>query len=282
MESPKLLKKEDSFFSLPDEMMVYLLCLVDVDTLLNCRLVNSEWRYLIDTYVFQEKASKENQFVNDGKGFYSFSSIGSNCVNKLDLPWYVFYVICKYDPFDRNLIKNHCGQNDYDHWSVPNKHKWWAIETTPQGAPMLPNNPDFAGYSSCFVSTYRLCTKKQKINFKDYGLTRHLMENIVPKIVVSEWFSGRFDCGCKYSFKVTVHDNNGKLLEQHNYDKILNQWEADQWTKVSHTFDNSSNVSSVVLFHSGVDTQFWAGFYGTKITGSVVKIMLPLKFKLVE
>jgi len=99
------------FDVLPDEMVVNTLSFVDADTLLDCRLVCKRWQELIDAYVFQEKASRENEFVNNGRGYHSFSQIDSNSVRKLELPWYVFHVICKYDPFNRNLVKNHCGQS---------------------------------------------------------------------------------------------------------------------------------------------------------------------------
>jgi hypothetical protein len=98
-----------SFELLPDEMVVYVLSFVDTDTLLNCRLVSKRWLDLIEAYVFQEKASRENEYVNNGNGYFSFSEIDTNTVRKLDLPWYIFYVICKHDPFNRNLVKNPCG-----------------------------------------------------------------------------------------------------------------------------------------------------------------------------
>lgn len=104
--------QEKPFESLPDEMVVCTLSFVDPDTLLNCRLVCQRWHQLIDAYVFQEKASRDNELANGGRGYHSFSLIDSNTVRKLDLPWYVFYAICKYDPFNRNLVKNHCGQSE--------------------------------------------------------------------------------------------------------------------------------------------------------------------------
>lgn len=100
------------FDSLPDEMVVLTLSYVDPDTLVDCRLVCRRWQLLVENYAFQEKASRENEWVNDGRGFYSFSAIDRNTVRKLDLPWYVFRAICKHDPFHRNLIKNHCGQSE--------------------------------------------------------------------------------------------------------------------------------------------------------------------------
>lgn len=112
------MSRENVFiFSLPDEMVTYLLSFVDADTLLNCRLVCTAWRVLIDSYAFQEKASRENEFVNNGRGYYSFSDIDSSTIRKLDLPWFVFYAICKHDPFNKNLVKNHCGQGG---WYVRN------------------------------------------------------------------------------------------------------------------------------------------------------------------
>ncbi|XP_060852462.1 F-box only protein 17-like [Rhopalosiphum padi] len=272
----------EPFDLLPDEMVVYTLSFIDADTLLDCRLVCKRWRELIDAYVFQEKASRENKYVNNGRGYYSFSKIDSNNIRKLELPWYVFHVICKYDPFNRNLVKNHCGQNEYTHWNITNDHNWWTIEQTPQGAPPLPDDPDFDGHTSCFVSTYRLCSKRQKIIFKNYGLNDIVMKTLQPEISVSEWYTGRFDCGCKYALRATVHDRNDKLIEQHNYNDVLPQWEANIWTKASHSFKNQSNASQLILYHSGVDTQYWAGHYGTKISGSVVKILLPIKFKCAE
>jgi len=95
---------------LPDEIVISTLILIDANTLFACRLVCKRWQQLIDTYVFQEKAARENKFVNNGRGYNSFSQISSNEVRNLDLPWYVFYIIGKYDPFNRNLVKNHCGQ----------------------------------------------------------------------------------------------------------------------------------------------------------------------------
>ncbi|XP_025412344.1 F-box only protein 27-like [Sipha flava] len=271
-----------SFELLPDEMVVYVLSFVDTDTLLNCRLVSKRWLDLIEAYVFQEKASRENEYVNNGNGYFSFSEIDTNTVRKLDLPWYIFYVICKHDPFNRNLVKNPCGHEGLKYWVSTSYHNMWIVEKSPEGASPLPNDPDFDGHTSCFVSTYRQCSKQQKIIFKDYGLNSTVMKYLNPEIFVSEWYSGRFDCGCKYTLKAAIHDSNGKLIEQHNYNDVLPQWEANIWTKASHSFKNQSDANHLILYHSGVDTQFWAGHYGTKISGSVVKVILPIRFKCAE
>lgn len=77
--------------------------------------------------------------------------------------------------------------DEYKHWDIKNHENWWSIEATPQGTSDLPNDLDFNGHTSCFVSTYRLCSKMQKITFKDYGLTDAIIKYLAPKISVSEW-----------------------------------------------------------------------------------------------
>ncbi|VVC34170.1 F-box domain,Galactose-binding domain-like,F-box associated (FBA) domain [Cinara cedri] len=278
-------KKEKPFDLLPDEMIICLLSFVDVDSLLNCRIVCKRWRSFIDAHVFHEKASRGNEIVNNGKGYYSFSQIDSNTVRKLEFPWYVFYAICKYDPFNRNLVQNHCGQDNFNHWALKNNtlsRFLWIIEQIPVGADPLPDDPDFDGHTSCFVSTYRLCSKCQTITLKNHGLTSTLMKLLKPDILVSEWYSGRFDCGCKYAFRANVHDSTERVLEQHNYNDNLLQGQANKWTKISHIFKNQSNASSISIYHAGVDTQYWSGHYGSKVSGTVLKVMLPIKLKCTE
>ncbi|VVC44527.1 Transposase, type 1 [Cinara cedri] len=80
------IKVRGLFALLPDETVILLLSLVDVDMFLNCRLVCKRSRALSDTYIFQDKASQENEFVNNGKGYYSFSKIDSDIVRRLDFP----------------------------------------------------------------------------------------------------------------------------------------------------------------------------------------------------
>lgn len=35
-------------------------------------------------------------------------------------------------------------------------------------------------------------------------------------------------------------------------------------------------VRFIKFYHGGVDTQFWAGHYGSKMSGACVKLMIPL------
>lgn len=72
------------------------------------------------------------------------------------------------------------------HWNLQSDNSW-AIEQTPQGAPPLPDDPDFEKHKSCFVSTFRLCSKRQKVILHDYGLNSNVMKLLQPDILVSDW-----------------------------------------------------------------------------------------------
>lgn len=184
------------FDLLPNEMVINILISIDVNTLFDCRLVCKRWQKLIDTYVFQEKAFRENKFVNNGQGYYSFSQISANDVRRLDLPWYVFYIICKYDPFNRNLVKNHCGQYGWKYWESNNDsfssqndlNCFWTVEQIPQSAHLMLDDSNFDGHTSCFSSyEKRSLTKDQEIVFKDHGLNDNIMKTLQPQIAVSAW-----------------------------------------------------------------------------------------------
>ena len=47
--------------------------------------------------------------------------------------------------------------------------------------------------------------------------------------------------------------------------------------QVTIEFENyGPHVKYVEFEHSGKDTQFWAGYYGSKMAGGVVKVALPI------
>jgi F-box associated region. len=47
--------------------------------------------------------------------------------------------------------------------------------------------------------------------------------------------------------------------------------------QVSHVFQNyGPGVRFIKFYHGGMDTQFWAGHYGSKMSGACVKLMIPL------
>lgn len=76
--------------------------------------------------------------------------------------------------------------DEFDYWIIPN-NQTWIIEPEPVGASKLPDDPDFEGHTSCFVSTYFECSKTQLIQFRKHGFTEKVIKYLQPEIVISEW-----------------------------------------------------------------------------------------------
>ncbi|XP_026821492.1 F-box only protein 6-like [Rhopalosiphum maidis] len=288
------LKNHHQLFDLlPNEVIVNTFTFIDADTLFDCRLVCKRWKELIDEYAFQEKAARENEFMNDGRGYYSFSQINSNDIRKLDLPWYVFYVIIKYDPFNRNLVKNHCGQGGLNHWgnitntlwSMPGDFDMFnfvdmsCIQQIPQDNRYVLSDPDFDGYTSCFVIDFQyLRTIDQQIIFKDYGLNEIVMKTLRPKISFSAWYYRDNSQHISYTLRATVHSRTNEIIGLcDNVDTGLQR--EFGWNKVSNSFEIQGDETSLILHHSIMDSRFSCSMTNFKMSCSVVKIPLPIKYK---
>uniref|UniRef100_A0A2S2NMY0 FBA domain-containing protein n=1 Tax=Schizaphis graminum TaxID=13262 RepID=A0A2S2NMY0_SCHGA len=231
--------------------------------------------------------------MNDGRGYYSFSQVNSDDIRKLDLPWYVFYVIIKYDPFNRNLVKNHCGQSGLNHWGNITNTLWSmpgnidmfnlvdmsCIQYIPQDNRYILSDPDFDGHTSCFVIDFQyLRTIDQKINFKDYGLNEIVMKSLRPKISFSAWYYKDNSQSTCYTLRATVHSRTNEMIGVCDHIDTGLQTEF-QWNKVSNSFETRGDETSLILRHSIMDARFSILTTNFKMTCSVVKFLLPIKYK---
>lgn len=251
--------------NIPEEVLIHILSYVDAQTLVNLRLCCKLWKELIDKEVWKMKAYRER-----------YSSLRS--VNpKLKLPWYVYYIICIRDPFEKNLIRNHCGQEQLGHWNIKSSGgDRWVIEDPPQGADTLPESEEIENLSSCFATSFYSCSKEQLINLNEHGFNDKIMDEVQPDIEVSEWYAGRFDCGCIYEMQAELQNENQEEVVNFSCRESIEQWQGREWNKVSHVFRNyDKGVRFIRFYHGGVDTQFWAGHYGSKMTGACVKLKIP-------
>lgn len=148
---------------LPEELLAEIFCHVDYKSLLNCQLVCKRWKILIQTYVWRKKAE---------------ISVGRSLVCVKEVPWDIYYLICKKKPFERNLIKN-----DYKDWRiVMDGGDKWKVEHPPVGVPPLPDEARLEPF--CFVTSYHRCTKSQVVNFEKEGLAPYILDNFQPPILV--------------------------------------------------------------------------------------------------
>ncbi|KZC11002.1 F-box only protein 6 [Dufourea novaeangliae] len=249
---------------LPGELLTQIFIYVDYKSLLNCQLVCKRWEILIRSYVWRKKAEL---------------SLGRSLLLSKDVPWQVYYFICKKKPFERNLLKNNCGEHGIQtHWKIlEDGGDRWTVENPPQGVPPLPSSePIFEGKKSCFVTSYHQCLKAQEIDLEHEGLTPYVLDNLQPPIVVFEWYSCRWDCPAIYECGASLINQNDQILDSFQFHDRIDGEKQNQWHYISKEFSNyGPGLRKISFYHGGIDRLFWAGHYGSKMTGACVYIKIP-------
>ncbi|EQB79046.1 F-box only protein 6 [Camelus ferus] len=149
--------------------------------------------------------------------------------------WKVFFFLCS---LRRNLLRNPCAEEE--------------------------ENEELE----------RMCLKSQLIDLKAEGYWEELLDTFRPDIVVKDWFAARADCGCTYHIRVQLASADYIILASFEPPPVtIHQWNDARWTEVSHTFsDYPPGVRHILFQHGGKDTQFWAGWYGPRVTNSSIVI----------
>ncbi|XP_068891198.1 F-box only protein 44-like [Aphelocoma coerulescens] len=242
---------------LPEDVLVELLSLLPVrDLLRTCRLVCTQWRYVVDlTTLWKRKCQRD--------GFYRQS------LDRSISDWRIFYMLCH---LKRNLIKNPCAEESFQHWTLDdNEGDKWKIEDLPGAHGNDMPDPTVHKY---FVTSYGPCFKSQLITLKKEGYWNQLMDEKRPEITVKDWYAARFDCGCRYELTVRLLSKDYIVLEEfHPEPVVIEQWSDAKWREISYTFQNyPAGVRYIWFQHGGQDTQYWAGWYGIRVTNSSITI----------
>ncbi|XP_013791526.1 F-box only protein 44-like [Limulus polyphemus] len=244
---------------IPVECIIFVLSKVPVSDIKNCRLVCRIWQQLIDGHsVWKEKCLHENIF------FPSREVLNIN-----EYPTNFFRSIYLKKPFNRNLLKNSTGEENLSQWTViENGGDKWLVEKEAVGVDPFPED----GIKTCFSTSYMNCSKSQLIDLSREGVPQEVMDNARPKIEVSEWYAARFDCGSTYELTVRLLDKNYEPQDEFHYGpQEVAQWQGRQWIQTKHLFEHyPPGVRYIQFRHSGKDTQFWAGHYGSKMCGAKV------------
>lgn len=246
-----------SINELPENILLEVFTYVPArQLLLHCRPVCSLWRDLIDVATLWKRKSLHEGFVTED----------------YDVPvadWKIFYFLCS---LRRNLLRNPCAEEGMRSWKIDcNGGDEWMVESLPG-----PHGKDFpdSKVKHYFVTSYHLCLKSQSVDLKAEGYWEELMDEFRPDIVIKDWFAARADCGCTYRICVQlVSANNITLASFEPPPVTIPQWNDAEWTEVSHTFsDYPPGVRHIVFQHGGKDTQYWAGWYGPRVTNSSIII----------
>ncbi|KAM4640531.1 F-box only protein 27-like isoform 1-T2 [Discoglossus pictus] len=170
--------------------------------------------------------------------------------------------------YNRNLLRNPCGQEGLHHWDFSNGGNGWAVED---------NKVHLTGADSqkCFVTSYLWCQKSQVIDLLREGLSEFVLDHHQPRICISDWFAGRHDCGCEYEIHVQLlaQDRETIIREFTERPDPIPQWNDERYQQIQYVFQNYGRGVRFVRFtHKGTDTQFLRGFFGARITNSSVII----------
>ncbi|XP_053865369.1 F-box only protein 44-like isoform X1 [Malaclemys terrapin pileata] len=250
-------RKMANIGDLPKDVLVELFSLVPTRELIcNCRLVCVLWRDVVNlATVWKRKCQRE--------GFYHEKW------DKTIKDWKIFYVLCS---LKKNLLKNPCAEESFQSWNLdPNEGDEWKVEDLPG-----PHGRDFPSphVRKYFVTSYGQCLKSQLIDLKKEGYWDQLMDEIRPDIVVKDWYAARFDCGCRYELCVKLLSADYIVLNEFCPEPVvIEQWSDAKWREISYTFCNyKAGVRHILFEHGGQDTQYWAGWYGCRVTNSSITI----------
>ncbi|XP_029291911.1 F-box only protein 44-like [Cottoperca gobio] len=119
-----------------------------------------------------------------------------------------------------------------------------------------------------------MCRKSQLIDLEKEGYSPSFMDYFQPDIRISDWYSPRTDCGSKYKICVELKNQQMRPIQTFAPETVkFEQWSEEQWTQMTHVFQNyGRGVRFIHFIHGGKDTQFWAGWYGIRLTDSCVEI----------
>lgn len=253
---------EDSVeYDISEDILIHILSFLHPSDLLrNCSLVCRQWKQLIDGHSIWKR-----KCLRDGKTIpkYCFETIPENFYRNIYLS----------NPYGRNLLRNPYGSEKLEYWTITaGDDGGWTVEDVPQGADPVPCE---AGGASCFATSYMRCEKYQEIDLIKEGINEELIDVIHPPIAVGEWHAARFDCGSTYELRVLLLNAEHSEIDSFEYGPYEEQqWTGRAWAKAEHVFkDYNPGVRYIVLEHHGKDTQFWAGHYGSKMSGGYVRFL---------
>ncbi|XP_069799795.1 F-box only protein 27 isoform X2 [Dendropsophus ebraccatus] len=256
--APQVLRRNVEFFMdlepFPDDILFLILSLVPSrDLILGCRRVSRRWKHLVDSpFLWRLKCEREHR--------RDILLAADVCH---DFSWQRATVK---KPFSRNLLRNPCGTEQFNHWRIEQGGDGWQVENNHSVI-------DGAESQTCFVTSFSWCKKSQIIDLIKEGLWPHFLDVHQPVIYVSDWYAGRHDCGCIYEIKVQLlaADKKTVLSEFTMAPEHIPQWNDTRYKQVSYKFRHyGPGVRYLNFTHKGKDTHFWKGWYGARITNSSV------------
>ncbi|XP_077429738.1 F-box only protein 6-like [Vanacampus margaritifer] len=232
---------EEIFLNLPPEQVVWI-----------CRLVCRQWKDIADSQsLWRGRCRREGYRLRND--------------SRVPQDWRLLYFLCKKR---RNLLKNPRAEDQMRGWQIlENSGDRWKVDN------VLVAHPNET-IKTNFVTSYGMCSKSQLIDLESEGYNASFMDHFQPDIKISDWYAPRWDCGSEYKIHVELLNRKKKPIKTFSPEVIyFQQWNDGKWTQITHVFRNyGSGVRYIRFVHGGKDTQFWAGWYGIRLTDSCVEI----------
>ncbi|KAF4110655.1 hypothetical protein G5714_007686 [Onychostoma macrolepis] len=166
-----------------------------------------------------------------------------------------------------NLLKNPSALDGLRGWKIVSSGgDCWVIEENRKPIPDT--------VTKCFVTSYKLCLKQQLIDLNKEGYSDTFMDQVQPRIKISDWYSPSSLSGSKYQICVELLDQRKNPIKTFQPEKVIFSFgNSEPWCQMSHVFKNyGPGVRFIRFTHGGNDTQFWKGHYGIRVTNSSVVI----------
>ncbi|KAK7464532.1 hypothetical protein BaRGS_00037924 [Batillaria attramentaria] len=240
--------------ALPEELFIYVLSWVPaVDVVKRCSLVSKHWLTVSrDCTLWRIKYEREGIYV-------------PSVLSPLPDNFMVYYFK---RPYTRNLLRNPYALEGLNYWVKPSGLTRPVAEDSPAGADPIADYVTVKGAVKNWVTSYRFGCMSQSVDLLKEGCSVDVLDKMRPSIHVSVWCAARWDCGSKFLFTVQLLDKRSKELHKFEVEKDLRpDYLRRTWHLVEHFFsDYKAGVRYVTVRMGGVDTQFWAGNYGSKFT----------------
>ncbi|KAG8568442.1 hypothetical protein GDO81_014002 [Engystomops pustulosus] len=246
-----------SMNNIPEGVLLEILCAVPAcDLIHRCRLVCTLWRDTIDSPALWKTKCHRDRFVS------------VRC-KRSPPDWRMFYYL---HLKKRNLLKNPNAAEKFKFWhKKENGGHHWKVETLPgeHGRPFSDEK-----VKKYFVTSFGMCLKSQTIDLKKEGYSPEFMDKVQPDIVIKDWYAARHDCGCEYRIIVQLLSQDHTVMAEFHPEPVyIEQWSNAEWSQIEYTFRNyGPGVRYIYFEHGGKDTQYWAGWYGIRVTSSSVMI----------
>ena len=265
----------------------------NIDLTLNVCLVCKRWYNIIGNDSFWKR--KYN--LNHPKNKNNPQNNNNNNINHL-FKLKQFNILV-----DRNYLNNPCGNDNLNGWHCAKSiwhnpksydfrnfkymhrkyvkhliHNYKHNRQIPYGWSIVndKNGHENMDKLNHFFTGFLVCEKLQIIDFKaEKKLIKSLLnQNIHIQLKINESYSTVRKKYSLYNLKVLIIDDQFNVIDRFFFTDQLDGSSVELWKQVDHVFSIKQPFRYVLFYHAGQDSQFFLGFYGTRITNGSIKFVV--------